>query len=172
MNNNQNSAGKTLFKLAGAAAIIALILSISRLFLSTSDRGMTEFFTYNLAYSSQMAAFLSVIMIAILLVIIGSLLSKEYDIFGTPMVIGGILSLIYVTAAAYLIQSFSRGVGDNVALGEFVLTAIIAVEWFMLVIFAWRMDSETENQTNSQVSNQSTNNPTPPPVQPENEMKI
>lgn len=168
MNNNQNSAGKTLFKLAGAAAIIALILSISRLFLSTSDRGMTTFFTYNLAYSSQMTAFLAVIMISVLLVVIGALLSKEYDIFGTPMLIGGILSLVYVTAAAYLIQSFSRGAGDNVALGEFVLTAVIAVEWFMLVIFAWRMDPEIENQT----SNQSSNNPTPPPIPPENEMKI
>lgn len=160
MNNNQNSAGRVLFKLAAAAAIIALILSISRLFLSTSDRTMTEFFTYNLSFSSQMIAFLSVVMISILFVVIGSFLSREYDILGAPLVIGGVLSLIYVTTASYLIQSSTRGFGDNAALGETVLTAVIAAEWLMLVIFTWRGDSEvtTVEKHPAPVN--------PPPVQP------
>ena len=181
--NNQNSAGKTLFELAASAAIIALVLSVSRLFLSSSDRSETFMFAYNLAQSSQMTAFLSVVLISLPFIIIGAFLAKEYDIIGVPMVIGGLASLIFITTAAYLVQSFSRSQGgDNVAMGEFVLTSVIFLEWLMLLIYTWKSDSQREEQINQPTKHPPSNHPTPqippqnqppaPPAQTDDELTV
>lgn len=182
--NNQNSAGKTLFKLAASAAIIALVLSVSRLFLSSSDRSETFMFAYNLAQSSQMTAFLSVVLISLPFIIIGALISKEYDIIGVPMVIGGLASLIFITTAAYLVQSFSRYQGgDNVAMGEFVLTSVIFLEWLILLIYTWKSEPQGGEQINQLTNQPPSNQPPPqqippknppsaPPVQPNGELTI
>lgn len=148
MNSNQNSAGRSLFKIAVSVAVVALILSISRLFLSSSDRTSTAFyFAYDLSVSFQMMAFISVIIISIGFLLIGSLIMKEYDIIGVPLAIGGLFSLIAITVMCYLTQSYDHFKGPNSTLAELVLTTVIGIEWLMLLIYIWKIyPVEGDNQ--------------------------
>jgi hypothetical protein len=139
--DHPNPTIKVFFKIIATLAVIALILSASRLFLSTSDRQASEFYTYNLNVSSQMIAYLSVVVMAILAIVIGSFLMKDYDVIGTPLLFGGLLPLIFMSILGYLskysglLSGYRQGVDPVV---EFVLTMVIAIDWIMLIVYAWR----------------------------------
>lgn len=139
----ENSAGKSFFIVAALVAVIALILSISRLFLSSSDRtGIEGFFTYDLTVSSQMIAFLSIIIISIPLIMVGSFLKKEYDIVGIPLMLGGLLVMIFETVVVFAnFYLGSHGQADTMP-AELVLTFVLAVEWLMLVIYLWQSEDK------------------------------
>jgi uncharacterized membrane protein len=165
MENSQNSpsAGRGLFMAAIAVVIIAFIFSASRLLLSSSDRESTTFFNYNLAYSSQMAAFLVVVMLSVVSIVLGVLL-KEYEFFAKPLLYGGLLPLAYITIAAYLTQEFSSEVGENVITGQYVLTAVMALEWLMLVVFSLKIDPKLAEEALEKMKKPGSSQPPQPPA--------
>jgi hypothetical protein len=134
----ENSTGKTLFILAGLVAVIALILSVSRLFLSTSDRNTIEgYWFYDITQTSQMMAFLSIMFVSVPLLLIGSFIRKNYDIIGLPLMIGGLLTMVFETTVVFAVFYMSSHNQTDTMTAEIVLTFTIAIEWLMLVVYLW-----------------------------------
>lgn len=160
------SPGKVFFQFAIAVAVVALIFSISRLFLSASDRGSSAYYYfYDLSVVSQMTAFLSIVVISILATILGAFLVKEYDIVGGPLLGGGLFSLILITIFAYAYQYFGGeyfGGARVSGTAELVLTLVIGIEWFGLAAYCWYMGAEKKEPVSEQSPPSS---PPEPPLQ-------
>jgi hypothetical protein len=152
MNQNHNSLGRTIFQLAIAVAAIALVLSISRMFISQSERSGpgSDFFAYDLTIPSQMVAFLSVVVMSIVAIGIGTYLKKSYEVLSAPLVGGGLVTLIFITVLAYFGQIFGRSgyYGETFAANEvsaqLVLTLVIAIEWIGLIWVCSKQDQESK----------------------------
>lgn len=165
---NENSTGKSFFIIAALVAVIALILSVSRLFLSSSDRTAVEgFWMYDITQSSQMVAFLSIIIISIPLIMIGSFIRKNYDIIGVPLMMGGLLTMIFETAVVFGVFYLSSHYQQDTLVAEVVLTLVLAAEWLMLVVYLWQSEDKLMA---TPVATPHTPNPNPPT--PDSEIDI
>ena len=172
--SNSNSGVRTVFKIIAFIAVVALILSISRIPLSATDRDSVPlYYAYNLAIVSQMYAFLAAIAVAIVCIAIGALTYKHYDVIGVPLVAGGLATLIVLTVMAYFIQAFGKHIiGENAQTAELVLTIVIGIEWIMLVAYAWKVYPADDKISSSPPAHHSeglpptpsTNNSPYPPV--------
>ena len=171
MSEQKTPIGKLLIQIAATIAIIGLILSISRLFLAESERQSIIFwYAYNLTIVSQMTAFLSVIFISVLFIIAGIFLNKShYDILGYPLIVGSLITLIFISLLAYGLQSagWAYGVSEwqNAPLAELVLALVIGLEWLSLLIYCWVYQDkpsavEHDSSSGSSVSQAENNNQT------------
>jgi len=139
---NENRWAKSVFKFVATLAIIALIFSLSRIYLTNADReGSAMVYAYDLAVPSQMYAFLTIVVVSILAIIAGVFSRKIYDIIGDALLYAGALSLLVITIVAYLVRAFevpSSEVGfSNRVMGEVVLTLVLGIEWLGLLIYCF-----------------------------------
>ncbi len=137
----EDNTPRVIFKMIATIVLVALVLSVSRIFLSLSDRGgLFLYYNYNVYISTQMMAFLSVVLISAVLLIVGAFLAKEYDVIGTPMLISGMFSLVFITIMAYFSKGVRYGITNSeigMMQGEIVLTLAIVVEWIGLATYCW-----------------------------------
>lgn len=148
--NNNNNAAAILFKIITTIAVLALIISVSRLFLGNADRAYSTgsyYFDYVLTNVPGMSAFIATILLSVVSLMGGVYASKRYEVIGVPLKYGGLLALILVTVLTYLTNKYEYHDYENLAVGtvsstaaSVVLTFVILVEWLALMYYAWKSE--------------------------------
>lgn len=153
-NNSGGNGAALLFKVITTVAVVALIVSVGRLFLDNTGRMYSTgdyYFDYVLGNAPGLSAFIATIVLAGLSILAGTYASKRYDVIGTPLKYGGLISLILVTALTYLTNKYSYTVSLNSQTNtmgsapSIVLTLVIFFEWIALIVYSWRAEEKATN---------------------------
>jgi len=143
---------KSIFKFAAVIAVFALIISASRLPLTTSERSSTPLWTYNLNDSDQLSAFLIVIVMSGVCIALGKFMFKDNDVIAHPLVVGGTIAMMLITILAYFINSlFISNIGSwsskAITDGDYAFVTVLVLEWLAVMYYAWNKykDDQSHN---------------------------
>lgn len=131
---------KKAFNLVATIAILALLLSIGRLFISSSDRSTLDaIYDYRLSSSSQAAGFVWTILLSFVAIIGGYLTEKSYSIISKPLKLGGLIAMFIVTVFSYwpnsqVLNTSLHGMSHS---SSKVLVSMLVLEWIALVLYCW-----------------------------------